>query len=164
MSTISTADCGSLHRRAWGVATPDGSWSLFEGSDGLPYNDFSCMAAGPKGIWFGTSNGAIRYADGVWEFRQGRRWLLDNQVRDIVVTDDGTAWLATSAGISCIEFRPMTLSDKARFYEAEIEKYHRRTSFGYKSTGRIVSPGTGVQRFRVIPITTVSIRDSISPR
>lgn len=124
-----------------GRRNSDGSWSLFEGSDGLPYNDFSCMAAGPKGIWFGTSNGAIRYADGVWEFRQGRRWLLDNQVRGIVVTDDGTAWLATSAGISCIEFRPMTLSDKARFYEAEIEKYHRRTSFGYVNPAVLSVPG-----------------------
>ncbi|MBM3290339.1 MAG: hypothetical protein FJY92_09325, partial [Candidatus Hydrogenedentes bacterium] len=33
-------------------------WRLFTGADGLPFNDFTCMAAGPQGVWFGTTNGA----------------------------------------------------------------------------------------------------------
>ena len=46
-----------------GFRIDDGKWRLFSGADGLPYNDFTCMAAGPKGIWFGTTNGAIRHYD-----------------------------------------------------------------------------------------------------
>jgi ligand-binding sensor domain-containing protein len=76
---------------------PD-EWKLFTGAEGLPFNDFTCMAAGPGGVWFGTTNGAIRYANDSFEFRQGRRWLLDNHVRDIAVDAAGNAWIATSAG------------------------------------------------------------------
>ncbi len=124
-----------------GFRTADDQWRLFTGADGLPYNDFTCMAAGPEGVWLGTTNGAIRYADGVWEFRQGRRWLVDNHVREIVVATDGGAWFATPGGVSRIELRPMTLAKKAAFYEAELDRYHRRTRLGYVSPARLSTPG-----------------------
>ncbi len=116
-------------------------WRLFTGAEGLPYNDFTCMAAGASGVWFGTGNGAIQYRDGAWSFRQGRRWLLDNQVRDIVVDGSGNAWLATAGGVSCIAHREMTLAEKAAFYEEEIEKHHRRTRFGYVCPAELAVPG-----------------------
>jgi hypothetical protein len=116
-------------------------WTLLTGSEGLPFNDFTCMAAGRTGVWFGTTNGAIRYSDGTWEFRQGRRWLLDNHVRDIAIDDNGNAWIATAKGVSCIEFRSTTLEEKARYYEAEIEKYHRRTEYGYVNPAELSTPG-----------------------
>lgn len=109
----------------------NGEWRLFTGQDGLPYNDFTCIAAGSGSIWCGTSNGAMEFADDKWSFRQGGRWLLDNHVRDIVVDSRGDAWLATAGGISCIAHKPMTLASKAGYYEQEIERYHRRTRFGY---------------------------------
>ena len=117
------------------------AWELFTGSDGLPYNDFTCMAAGPGGVWFGTANGAIHYRDGSWAFRQGRRWLLDNYVRDIAVDAEGRAWIATARGVSCLAEQPMSLARKAAFYEDEIEKYHRRTRFGYVAPAELAAPG-----------------------
>lgn len=119
----------------------DDDWTLFTGAEGLPYNDFTCMATGPKGVWFGTTNGAILYRDGAWAFRQGRRWLLDNRVRDIVVDAEGNAWLATPGGVSCIAYEPMTLNAKAAFFEEEIEKHHRRTHFGYANPAVLSTPG-----------------------
>ena len=116
-------------------------WRLFTGADGLPFNDFTCMAIRGQDVWLGTSNGAIRYADGIWEFRQGRRWLLDNYVRAVAITDDGSAWFATSAGVSCIRTRKMTLPQKAAFFEAEIDKHHRRTPLGYVNAANLSSPG-----------------------
>ena len=104
-----------------GVRLQKGNWKLFTGADGLPYNDFTCMAAGPKGIWFGTTNGAIRYYKGQWEFRQGGRWLVDNHVSDICVDKAGTAWFATPGGVSRIELQATSLAEKAAFYEDEIE-------------------------------------------
>ena len=124
-----------------GRRTADGVWTLFTGAEGLPFNDFTCMAAGPKGVWFGTTNGAIRYFDGHWEFRQGGRWLVDNHVRDVAVAADGSVWLATAGGVSHISFQSTTLSDKAAFYEEEIEKYHRRTRFGYVNPADLTIPG-----------------------
>src|SRR5262249_46865162 len=39
-----------------------GGWRLYTGVDGLPYDDFTTIAAGEAGvIWFGTTRGAIRY-------------------------------------------------------------------------------------------------------
>ncbi|MCC6488827.1 MAG: hypothetical protein IT364_15115 [Candidatus Hydrogenedentes bacterium] len=116
-------------------------WRLFSGEEGLPFNDFTCMAAGPKGVWFGTTNGVIRYSNGEWEFRQGRRWLLDSHVRDIAIAPNGDAWFATSAGVSRIEFHPMTLAQKAAFFEEEIDKYHRRTRLGYVNPATLSVPG-----------------------
>ena len=124
-----------------GVRSVDGDWQLFTGADGLPYNDFTCLAAGPKGMWLGTTNGAIRFHDGQWNFRQGGRWLVNNHVRDIEVDAHGAAWFATPGGVSCIEFERTTLTAKAAFYEDEIEKLHRRTSFGYVNPANLSSPG-----------------------
>ena len=111
-----------------GCRVSDGQWRLFTGFEGLPYNDFTCIAAGPKGIWFGTTNGAVHYPhDGKWSFRQGGRWLLDNHVRDIVVDSDGNAWLATVGAYRALRTQQMTLAKKAAFYAEVIEKHHRRT-------------------------------------
>lgn len=115
---------------------------LFTGKEGLPYNDFTCMAAGPKGeIWFGTRLGAIRYNGREWAYRQGLRWLPYDHVRAVAVTPDGSAWFATEHGVGVIEKRPMTLAEKARFFEDEIDRRHRRTEFGFVLEVRVSEPG-----------------------
>lgn len=114
-----------------GCRLPNGQWQLFTGHNGLPFNDFTCIAAGPESVWFGTTNGAVEFRDGRWSFRHGGRWLLDNHVRDVVLDTQGNAWLATSGGVSCISHQEMTLASKADYYEQEIELYHRRTHWGY---------------------------------
>ena len=124
-----------------GCRVAEGEWRLYTGAEGLPFNDFTCMAAGRRGVWFGTTNGAIRFEDGQWEFRQGRRWLLDNHVNDITVTPDGAAWIATPGGVSCIALKRMTLAEKAAFFENEIDRYHRRTRFEYVADAVLPAPG-----------------------
>jgi ligand-binding sensor domain-containing protein len=38
-----------------GVGCFDNGWTLYTGAEGLPYNDFTTMAAGEAGVvWFGT--------------------------------------------------------------------------------------------------------------
>jgi hypothetical protein len=134
--------------RLW-FASPQGvgcrldseSWKLYTGREGLPFNDFTCMAAGPGGVWFGTTNGAIQFADGVWHFRQGRRWLVDNHVNDIAVGPDGSAWFATPGGLSQLSSMSTTLAEKAAHFEAEIDRYHRRTPFEYVADATLPAPG-----------------------
>jgi hypothetical protein len=119
-----------------------GRWSLYTGADGLPYDDFTSIAAGGDGsVWFGTRIGAIRFDGRNWSYRQGRRWLPDDEVRSIAVEADGTAWIATPAGISRIARRPMTLAEKARFFEDEIDRRHRRTPYEFVHPVHTAAPG-----------------------
>ncbi len=134
--------------RLW-FASPQGvgcrlgvdNWKLYTGKEGLPFNDFTCMAAGSSGVWFGTTNGAIQFVNGEWRFRQGRRWLLDNQVNDIAVGSDGAAWFATPGGVSKIASVPATLVEKAAHFEQEIDRYHRRTEYEYVADATLPTPG-----------------------
>ncbi len=109
-----------------------GGWKFYEGKDGLPYNDFTGISAGVDGeVWFSTHLGAIRLQGEEWHYRQGPRWLPHDDVRQIVVGADGRAWCATAGGMGVIERRPMLLAEKAEHYEVEIEKYIKRTPFGF---------------------------------
>lgn len=130
-----------------GVGVLDrGQWTLYTGAEGLPYDDFTAIAAGGDGsVWFGTRIGAVRFDGRTWEYRQGRRWLPDDEVRDIAVERDGTAWIATAGGISRIRRRPMTLAEKARHYEEEIDRRHRRTPYGFVHPVLVAEPGNAAK-------------------
>jgi hypothetical protein len=135
-------------RRLWvagpaGVACRTGAtWVVYEGKDGLPYNDFIGVAAGPHGeVWFGTKRGAIRWDGSHWAYRQGLRWLPDDAIRNIAVDANGHAWIGTARGPGAILRRPMTLAAKAELYETEVERYIKRTPFGYLSEVGLGAPG-----------------------
>jgi hypothetical protein len=118
-------------RAGAGCQTAEG-WRFYEGKDGLPWNDFAGMAGGPDGeVWFATHLGVIRFDGKEWQYRQGPRWLPHDDVAQVAVDGRGSAWFATVAGVGCIERRPMTLAAKAEFYEQEIERYIKRTPYGY---------------------------------
>ncbi len=120
----------------------EAGWRFFEGQDGLPGNDFTGMAAGPDGtVWFGTHLGAIRFDEAGWAYRQGPLWLPQDDVRQIAVDARGTVWFATAGGVGCLERRSMTLAAKAAFYEDEIERYIKRTPFGYVAEAPLRSAG-----------------------
>ena len=67
--------------------------------------------------------------------------MPNDEVRDIAVDADGNAWVATAGGISFIRFRGMTLAEKARYYEDEIDKHHGRTEFGYVIEAQAAAQG-----------------------
>ncbi|MSU25101.1 MAG: hypothetical protein EXS32_14940 [Opitutus sp.] len=116
-------------------------WKFYEGKDGLPWNEFTCVAAGPDGeVWFGTHRGAIRWDGREFHYRQGPRWLPHDDVSAVAVDAKGTAWFATAGGVGSIERRPMTLAAKAEFYEEEIDRHLRRTPFGYVDGARLTTP------------------------
>ncbi|HVX65645.1 MAG TPA: hypothetical protein VHA11_03535, partial [Bryobacteraceae bacterium] len=135
------------HGRLW-FASPQGvgrlaeTWTLYTGAEGLPYDDFTTAAAGEDGVvWFGTHRGAIRFDGTTWEYRQGLRWLPGDDVRSIAVDRNGNAWCATGNGIGMISRRPMTFAEKAKFFEDEIDKRHRRTPYGFVESVGLQRPG-----------------------
>lgn len=120
-------------------------WTLYTGHEGLPYNDFTSIAAGEPGvIWFGTKIGAIRYNGKNWNYRRSRRWVPDDDIRALAVQSNGNAWFATSQGAGLLERIPMTLAEKAKIFEDEIDKYHRRTPYGYVLGVSVAEPGKKV--------------------
>jgi hypothetical protein len=134
-------------------------WTLYTGEDGLPYNDFNVLATGQERepsnhgistdfVWFGTTKGAIRFDGKSWHYRQGKRWVPDDDVRQIAVAPDGTAWFATKAGVGKIEPRLMTLVEKARFFEDEIDQFHRRTPYGFVDAVVVSKPGAKTDVFQ----------------
>lgn len=133
---------------AQGVGSRNGDkWSLYTGQEGLPYDDFTSIAAGESGvIWFGTKIGAIRYDGQHWNYRRSRRWVPDDDVKGIAVQSNGNAWFATAKGVGLLERVPMTLAQKAKHFEDEIDKYHRRTPYGYVLGVSVSEPGqkTGI--------------------
>jgi len=134
--------------RLW-FASPQGvgwhtkkGWKLLTGNEGLPFNDFTTMAAGERGVvWFGTTQGAIRFDGSYWTYRNGRRWMPEGPIRSISVTREGHAWFGTDAGIELLERRSITLAEKAKYFEDEIDRYHRRTPFGFVMYVGLKSPG-----------------------
>jgi len=116
------------------LQTPGETWQFFEGKDGLPWNDFTGIFQGRDGeVWFTTHLGVIRFDGKAFHYRQGPRWLPHDDVAQAALDADGNLWFATANGVGCIERRPMTLAEKAAFYEGEIERYIKRTPFGYVS-------------------------------
>ncbi len=114
-----------------GVGKYDGtSWKLFTGKEGLPYNEFTCAAAGPDGeVWFGTKAGVIRVENDYFYYRASRRWLPDDMVNGIVVNKKGTAWIATAGGVSQISRLKMDYEQKADYFINQVEERHNRMGF-----------------------------------
>ena len=96
-------------------------------AEGLPSSVVQCLAHDARGaIWIGTQLGVARCDGRKWSLRQGARWLLNDDVRDVDVQADGTVWIATGGGVSAIRCQPMTLADKAKHYHAVCAARHVR--------------------------------------
>jgi hypothetical protein len=105
-------------------------WELLTGKEGLPYNHFTCGAAGPDGVvWFGTEIGAILVENNNFYYRFSLRWLPDDFINDIAVQKDGTAWFATNKGVGQIISKQMTLDEKAEYFTQQTETRHQRMGF-----------------------------------
>ncbi len=119
-------------------------------ANGLPTVYIQCLAAGPDGrIWIGTRHGVARRDGESWSCRAGRRWLLDDDVRDITFDSDGTAWIATRTGVSAIRRRQMTLEEKAQHFHEISEARHVRPP-GIEEKVFLETPAHGYrQRWRL---------------
>ncbi|MCF6286498.1 MAG: regulator [Candidatus Hydrogenedentes bacterium] len=137
---LAMAPNGQLWVGCWGgitVLEEGASVRQITTADGLPYWDVRCMAFAPDGtLWAGTKEGIGRYRDDAdwitqnngskWSLRHSKRWLLDDEIRDIAFDASGTAWIATPKGVSAIKRRMMTLAEKADYYQKILEQRHVR--------------------------------------
>jgi len=119
------------------------------GRESGPVANLKLLAREKSGaVWLGGSQGAARFDAKAshrwdrWQYFHGRRWLQDDDVRNIVVEElpaGRRTWLRTASGVSLIEWRPMTLAQKAELFEARIEARHVR--HGMVASSHLQSPG-----------------------
>ncbi|MBN2316260.1 MAG: hypothetical protein JXM79_20195 [Sedimentisphaerales bacterium] len=111
----------------------------FTPQNGLPSISIQCVAQGPDDyMWAGTNRGVARYDGRGWSLRHSRRWLLSDDVRDIVFDSHGTAWIATDAGVSAIKRRSMTLAEKAdHFLDVCLTRHVREPGLVEKCSLRV---------------------------
>jgi hypothetical protein len=113
----------------------------FSPDDGLPSADVRSVAQAPDGsMWIGTSLGAARFDGERWSVRHGRRWLLDDDVRDIAFDSTGTAWVATGKGVSQLAPTNLTLAAKADRFGSILRARHIRPP-GIAEKCRLRDPG-----------------------
>ena len=107
--------------------------TTIRGEQGLCFEDVTCLAKGfDDDLWIGTSRGAIRMVGDEFHYFAGRRWLPDEQVNAIAVSDRA-AYIATPKGLGVIEFEPYTLQKKADYYEKHLDEWgQRRLGFTHK--------------------------------
>src|SRR3954447_20598672 len=98
----------------------------------LPLGSFTAtVRAGDGAIWLGTTQGLMRLEYSATErdqrqFLAGKRYLPDDRVEQLLADDQAGVWVRTRAGVSHIELKPMTLSQKAEYFEARIRARHDR--------------------------------------
>jgi hypothetical protein len=112
--------------------TPQGRLQPFPTDAHLPVKEITAIAEEPSFIWIGTKQGAIRYNSltGGIRYFAGRRWLSDDHVIGFGFEefdpDNYSVWIETRKGFSRLEFRMMTLADKAKHFEARVRARHVR--------------------------------------
>lgn len=121
-----------------GCISETGNHWVLRAADGLPYGPVKVIAPADGSLWFGTDKGAIK-KDSVWHYYNGKRWLPDNKVNDILPIYSTTVWIATSYGISKIRQVKMTLEQKADLMLNITERRHNR--LGLINHSKLSIPG-----------------------
>ena len=100
-----------------------------------------CIQRAPGGTMrIGTDLGILRIKGDHRSLRHSRRWLLNDHVRDTAFDKDGNDWIATAGGVSAIMKKPMTLVQKADYYESLLLRRHVRPP-GLVEKCRLRTPG-----------------------
>ncbi len=99
----------------------------FGGAEGLPCTDVRRLKFDRSGVlWVASAQGLGRYDGKRWTWRHSLRWLPTDDVRDVAIADDGTAWAATTGGASILKQQEMTMAEKANHFEQLVQARHVR--------------------------------------
>lgn len=98
-------------------------------ADGFPLRYPRCLTVGlGERVAVGGEDGLAVLHGGRWRYYAGRRWLPDDRVIRVALTEDGVR-ATTAAGPARIVWRPMTLLEKAAHFEAVTAARHNRRGY-----------------------------------
>ncbi len=123
---------------ALGMISDKGDHQLFSSDNGLPFGPVTSIVPAGGDLWLGTPCGAIRKSGDAWSYFAGKRWLDNNRVNDILVLDSNRVWVASPAGINELRRLPMTLEQKASYFEKRLNERHLH--HGFAAACRFKSP------------------------
>ncbi|HEV2479022.1 MAG TPA: glycerophosphodiester phosphodiesterase family protein [Puia sp.] len=112
----------------------------------LPCPDITVIRRINGKTWFGSTRGAFvghspqpgRYSatgDNHFDYFASRRWLPCDSVVDIAAGPGGQVLILTGRGLAALHFDPMTLYDKAVFFEKQVRDRHIRLGFNAMLAG-----------------------------
>ena len=108
----------------------------------MPWNEVTVITGSIQTFFIGTKRGVVLYkgVQNSFEYFAGRRWLPDDYVTGIGFDDNnGVVWIETPKGFSRIEYKSMTLAEKARTFEERVRARHVR--HGFTSDSLLQIPG-----------------------
>ena len=84
----------------------------------LPWTEITTLKNINGELWFGSTKGAFKLRkDGKYDYYASERWLVDDKVKEIAEGPDNSVLILTETGLSRIDFVPMTLAGKAKYFE-----------------------------------------------
>ncbi|WP_460951097.1 hypothetical protein [Spirosoma daeguense] len=96
----------------------------------LPVTAITAVADVNGKLWFGSKEGAFSLRpDGKFDYYNGERWLPGNHVTEIMAGPERSVLLLTTAGLTRLETKLLTLHDKAKLYDAQVRQRHIRNGF-----------------------------------
>lgn len=118
--------------------------SLAQGKPTLPFSDVTIAVRTARGgVWAGSGRGLMFLAPGAtsWRLFHSRRWLPDDNVQDLAVTESGEVFVKTPEGFGKIAHREMTLARKMTEIDDTLVKHHVQNGFvggvSLKQTGTL---------------------------
>ena len=106
----------------------------------LPWTEITTVKNIRGSLWFGSTKGAFKLReDGKYDYYASKRWLVDDQVVDLAEGPDGIVLVLTQKGMSKINFAPMTLAQKAEYFQ-EIQRL-RHIRYGFTTDLSMRTPG-----------------------
>jgi hypothetical protein len=111
----------------------------------IPIAGASAITTASDGaVWIGTANGLLRLdprerPENRRRYFAGKRYLPDNKVLALEPDSQGGVWVLTETGVSHLEWRRMTLAEKAAYFEERIRLRHDR--HGFVADSRLLTPG-----------------------
>lgn len=114
---------------ALGRISDNGDHQLFSSDNGLPFGPVTGIATAGEDLWLATPRGLIRKSGDAFRYFAGKRWLDNDRVNDILVIDTNRVWVATPAGINELRRLPMTLEQKAAYFEKRLNERHLHHGF-----------------------------------
>lgn len=124
-----------------GIITLSGeSFTKGETNQKLPWTEITAVKTINNELWFGSTKGAFKLRDdGKYDYYASKRWLVDDHVIDLAAGPDNSVLIVSKKGLSQINFKSMTLSEKADYFQ-KIQRL-RHIRYGLTANLSLKTPG-----------------------
>tara|TARA_B100001057_G_scaffold239951_1_gene240184 strand:+ start:3016 stop:5196 length:2181 start_codon:yes stop_codon:yes gene_type:complete len=114
----------------------DRNFNLEKIIEQLPHVEITSLKNIGGALWAGSTRGAFKFRnDGKYNYYASKRWLADDKVICVEKGPDQSVLILTQKGLSQIVFEPMTLEQKASYFQEIQRKRHIR--YGLESSVKL---------------------------